>query len=115
MPEKIIRDVTGHRSNVLHLYERPSLQQRQEVSKVLVQGSSDKENAPKSENVAVRAPPIKPAVSSNVFGSIFSDVHNCNITISPQNFSVNVCNGPTHSDVDVNALLHGIDLDTLLS
>ena len=66
----------------------------------------EKESAPKSGNVAARAPPIRPAVSSNVFGS---NVHNCNINISPQNLSVNVCNGPTHSD----ALLHGTDLDTL--
>ena len=26
-PEKLIRDVTGHRSNALQLYERPTLQQ----------------------------------------------------------------------------------------
>ena len=38
---------------------------------MLVQGSSDEENAPKSGNVPVRALPIKP-VSSNGFGSIFS-------------------------------------------
>ena len=114
LPEKLMRDVTGHRSNALHLYDRPSLQQQQEVSKVLVQGSSDKENAPKSENVPVRAHPMKP-VSSNVFGSIFSSVNNCTITISPQNFSVNVYNAQTNPDVDVNALLHCIDLETFLS
>ena len=32
VPEKIIRDVTGHHSNALHLYERPTLQQKQEES-----------------------------------------------------------------------------------
>lgn len=47
VPEKLIRNVTGHRSNAIHQYERPSLQQRQDVS---VQGSSDIENAPKSGN-----------------------------------------------------------------
>lgn len=71
VPEKLICDVTGHHLNALHLYERPSLQQQQEVSKVLVQGSSDEENASESGNVPVRALPIKP-VSSNVFGSILS-------------------------------------------
>ena len=25
VPEKLIRDVTGHRSNALHLYERPTV------------------------------------------------------------------------------------------
>ena len=117
MPEKLIRDVTGHRSNALQLYERPSLQQKQEVSRVLMQGSANKENAPNSGTVA-RAPTMKSPVSSNVFGPLFSNVHNCN-TISPQNISVNVCNGPTNapspSDFDVNALLDGIDLDTFLS
>ena len=82
---------------------------------MLVQGSCNKENAPKSGNVAMRATPMKPPASPNVFSSIFSNVHNCNLTISPQNLSVNVCNVPTHSDVDVNALLHGIDMDTFLS
>ena len=41
VPEKLIRDVTGHCSHALQLYERPSMQQRQEVSKVLVQGAQE--------------------------------------------------------------------------
>ena len=28
VPEKLIRDVTGHTSNALHLYKRPNLQQK---------------------------------------------------------------------------------------
>ena len=43
VPEKIIRDVTGHRSNALHLYERPTVEQK--VSNVLIQGSQEKENS----------------------------------------------------------------------
>ena len=27
LPEKIMRDVTGHRSNALMLYERPSIEE----------------------------------------------------------------------------------------
>ena len=38
MPEKLIRDVTGHRSSALQLYERPTVEQKQAVSRVLVQG-----------------------------------------------------------------------------
>ncbi len=50
VPDKFIRDVTGHRSNALQLYERPTLQQQQSVSSVLVQGQksfavAEKENA----------------------------------------------------------------------
>ena len=37
--DKLIRDVTGHRSTALQLYERPTLQQKQAVSRVLVQGT----------------------------------------------------------------------------
>ena len=39
--EKLIRDVTGHRSSALHLYERPTIEQKQSVSKVLVQGDNE--------------------------------------------------------------------------
>lgn len=38
VPEKMIRDVTGHKSNALQLYERPTVEQQQRVSKILVQG-----------------------------------------------------------------------------
>ena len=34
-PDKLIRDVTGHRSTALQLYERPTVQQKQAVSRVL--------------------------------------------------------------------------------
>ena len=37
VPEKLIRDVTGHRSIVCQLYERPSLAQKEAVSNILVQ------------------------------------------------------------------------------
>ena len=99
VPEKIIRDVTGHRSNALHLYERPTQQQKQEVSKILVQGKqsfSGKENIPESEqipqnsalspcmsSVSVGSLPAAPS-SGAVLGSLFSGLGNCNITISPR-------------------------------
>ena len=107
IPEKLIKDVTGHRSNALHLYERPSLQQRQEVSKVLVQGAGNKENTPQMGNHPMQR------VSSNVLGSVFSGV---SINISPQNFTVNVCSASQSApEFDVNALLQGVDLETFLS
>ena len=40
-PDKLIRDVTGHRSTALQLYERPTVQQKQAVSRVLVQGTQN--------------------------------------------------------------------------
>ena len=46
VPEKLIRDVTGHRSKALELYQRPSVKQKQSVSRVLMQGEQfEKENS----------------------------------------------------------------------
>ena len=109
VPDKLIQDVTGHRSNALQLYERPNMQQRQEVSKVLVQRTHqtvEKENIPTEGNG-----PVNPvSCSSNVSG-----VNNCTINISPQTFSVKVCSGPQAApDIDVNALFNGIDIDKFL-
>ncbi len=73
VPEKLIRDVTGHRSNALQLYERPTLQQKQSVSSVLVQGqktfaTAEKENA---STVTVPSQQQPSPTASNVFGSLF--------------------------------------------
>ena len=121
VPEKLIRDVTGHHSNVLEVYQRPSVEQRQKVSKVLVQGakefsSSDKENV----SVSASSTPLVPGPStsqaarlpgSTVMGSMFN---NCTVTISPQNFIINNYVGKQETEVDVDALLRGIDLNELL-
>ena len=88
------------------------MQQRQKVSKVLVQGAQEtheKENIPRKGNG-----PVNPvSCSSNVFGSIFSSVNNYTINISPQNFSVNVCS--TSQVTPDRDLLKGIDFETFLS
>ena len=80
--EKLIKDVTSHRSNALQIYERPSLEQRQAVSKILVQGTSSKKNLSHPVKSSSSVP-----YSPKVFGSLFSGVSNCSINISPQNFS----------------------------
>lgn len=50
VPEKVIQEVTGHRSNALLAYQRPTIEQKQEASSILVQGKkmcdSGKENVP---------------------------------------------------------------------
>ena len=83
------------------------MKQRQEVSKVLVQGAqetSEKENISGKRNGPV---PLS--------SSIFSGVNNCTITISPQTFSVNVCSAPqVKPDIDINALFEGIDMEKFL-
>ena len=108
VPEKLIRDVTGHKSNALQLYERPSVAQKEAVLGILVQGKRsfaeevDKENAGGSCSIAqVRKPgypvqkaciaaPLQQQWSGTVLGSLFSGLNNCSVNISPQNFVVNV-------------------------
>ena len=145
VPEKLIRDVTGHTSNALHLYERPNLQQKKEVSRVLMQGKSSfdgKENQPVAMATTsvptaqqIRGPtfptlPTSQPLPSAFLGSLFSGVGNCNITISPQNFTVNVGSanhdsslastssrsiGSVSDHLDLDSLMHGFDLDEFWS
>ena len=49
VPERVIRDVTGHRSNALLTYQRPTLEQKQEAPSILVQGK--KKFDPGKENL----------------------------------------------------------------
>ena len=52
VPEKMIRDVTGHRSKALMLYECPSIEQQKAVTSVLMNGQ---------ENVGI-TPAAKPVL-----------------------------------------------------
>ena len=86
VPEKNIRDVTAHRSNSLHLYERPTEQQMKEVSGVLMNGStSNKENAVAStaSNSASNSPTLaveqQAHSSASICSSIFSGLSNCKV------------------------------------
>ena len=116
-PEKLIRDVTGHRSNALQLYERPTLQQRQSVSSVLIRGKQRFDQG--QENVPVPVAHAPSVVKSDVFGSLFSGVTKCNVTFSPQNFTVNVCSSSisqplSEPEPDLQGLLDGLDLGPLM-
>ena len=130
VPEKLIRSVTGHRSNALQLYERPTNEQLQETSAVLLQGkrkfSPGKENETSTGNVTTAAPTsqtIVPTASlagaqtpmaaapahlptSGCFGSIFSGV--TNITVNVSQVSSN------HNSPELGGLLNGLDLDQFL-
>ena len=52
VPEKMIRDVTGHRSKALMLYEHPSIERQKAVTSVLMNGQ---------ENVGI-TPAAKPVL-----------------------------------------------------
>ena len=126
----MIRDVTGHRSNALQLYERPSLAQKKAVLGILVQGKKsfademDEENAGGSSSVALEQKPVYPVQQAHVLaptqqqccgtmlGSLFSGLSNCTVNISPQNFIVNVNPPAAHASVD--GLLDGIELEDLM-
>ena len=60
-------------------------------------------------------------VSPSVFGSLFSGLNNCNVTVSPQNLIVNVGTsnpksnfGSSVSSDPVSNLLDGISLEQIL-
>ena len=101
----LIRDVMGHRSSALHLYERPTIEQKQSVSKVLVQGDNEFQKGER-EYPCQQWEELGHMLIKCFWFFIFW----CrNITISPQNFSVNV-----RSSSSTSSLKHDdIDIDTL--
>ena len=105
VPEKVIREVTGHRSNALLTYQRPTLEQKQEASSILVQGK--RKFDPGKENVPLAA--MQPSTSvrgAGLFGPICSGV--TNITV---NMSSNNSNSYTSDATNIAGLLDGIDMD----
>ena len=108
VPEKIIRDVTGHRSNALELYEHPTLQQRRAVSGVLVQGKqsftseSEKENREGSKEPKRTPSALQPCHSSPI-GALFSGLSDCNVLMAPQNFIINIGSTPSTAQPIVEA------------
>ena len=74
VPERLIQDVTGHKSNALHLYECPTEQQKKQVSAVVVQGEEfGKENVPAPTNAIQQ----KIRHGASMCNSFFSDFSNC--------------------------------------
>ena len=59
VPERIIRDITGHRSNALQLYERPTRGQQRLVSDLLLGG-----NAPVQQSTATLQQQVAPVQQS---------------------------------------------------
>ena len=76
VPDKLIRDITGHRSAALQLYERPTVQQKQAVSRVLVQGTQNF-----METKLDRENSCKTLTENLTPGFTFSTLSNCNINI----------------------------------
>ena len=86
--EKMIRDVTGHRSNSLQLYEHPTLQQKQAVSSVLVQGKPTMEAGKENHHPVPlchapgSATQLQQVRSLNEFSSLFLGLSHCNFVVN---------------------------------
>ena len=114
VPERLIRDVTGHKSNALHLYARPTEQQKKQVSAVLVQG----EEFGKECACSYKCNPAKKFVMVPLCAIHFSLVLvTATLTIKPQNFTVNISPSATTQspEYDVKHILGGIELEDLFS
>ena len=107
VPERVIRDVTGHRSNALLTYQRPTLEQKQEASSILVQGK--KKFDPGKENLpftATQPPSTSDHGAAGLFGPIYSGVTNITVNLSSNNSNTSTSNAS-----NIVGLLDGIDMD----
>ena len=88
VPENMIRDVTGHCSNLLQLYEHPTLQQKQAVPSVLVQGKPTMEAGKENHHpVPICHAPgsstqLQQVRSLTEFSSLFSGLSHCNFVVN---------------------------------
>ena len=110
VPEKLIRDVAGHRLSALHLYERPTLEQKQSVSQVLVQSKNAFEEAKKENRdpFAMKSVPTQPC-SSVGFHSIFTGLSNCNVVVNVG--TLLTVPAPVPCANTAEDLFRGIDID----
>ena len=87
------------------------------ISKVLVKGKENFDISNVSREASVYKASTNPAANSvqqcpsNTLGSIFSSLNNCNITISPQNFIVQVGPSQAQSDRDFSYLFSGVNME----
>ena len=105
VPEKMIKNVTGHKSSkALAIYECPNARQQQALSGVLVGHSSNYLDRAQTSSVASNQPSTSRSIpnTSMLMSSMFSGLNNCNITISPQNFHVHIQPAPDPLAADLD-------------
>ena len=91
VPEKMIKNVTGHKSSkALAIYERPNARQQQALSGVLVGHSSNYLDRAQTSSSSQPSTSRSIPNTSMLTSSMFSGLNNCNITISPQNIHVHI-------------------------
>lgn len=121
VPEKMIKEVTGHRSNALQLYERPTLQQKQAVSSILVQGNAAFAAKAQKENLhpvpvcqAPRGSTQLQQFSNSVgFNSLFSGLNHCNFVVNVGVMPTvpTITSTPTGTTSATDEDFRGIDLE----
>ena len=112
VPERLIQSRTGHRSlEALRLYERPSHEQQQAVSRILTSSGTERHFGTDLSNVSAAnrsatsctvshtaASCAQSHTSSvgfgpgipNLSGTLFGNMTGCTVNICPQNFFVNL-------------------------
>ena len=112
IPEKVIQEVTGHRSTkALRQYERVAIQQKQVASNILTSGSSSKELYPQPKGNIPGPPSL--GFPMPVLSSVFSG-HGGTV-----NFTVNICPsgnisvGCNDTEKTYEKLFEGIELEDL--
>ena len=123
VPEKMIKEVIGHKSSkALALYKRPTLAQKQALSKVLAGGSGSGSTSFAEELQVVKHAQTKQtavqrseqylhaksAFPAGLFSSLFNGLSNCTIKFAPKNINIGVSLGEFESsEVD--------EFDTIVS
>ena len=87
VPEKLIKEVTGHRSSdSLCVYERTSISQQQAVSTLMCgQSRQSYQEAVISEPVLQQSKTEKPVLGESSFPNMFQNCNNCTINVSFSN------------------------------
>ena len=96
VPEKIIKGITRHKSTkALEVYERPMVNQLQAVFNVMNQLNSSfsselQELHVRSCTEVYEHKKETVTLGGGLLGSMFSELNDCNIQISPQSMVVNI-------------------------
>ena len=128
IPEKMIKEVTGHKSSkALTLYERPTLAQKQALSKVLAGGSGTTSSTSFSEEVdKLRCKEMGAVVPKServtytlsqlflqaFFSSLFHGVSNRTINFAPKTINIGVgIGGATSTQDEFDSIVSNMQLD----
>ena len=124
VPEKLIQSRTGHRSlQALRVYERPSEEQHQAVSNILVSGDKSRKfgtevqniNTPGTAQRSLEVQKVSTARGMSTIGALpgalFGNLSNCTINITPQNFVVNMGQSIAQVEDEFDSITANMSID----